>query len=174
VQVQDPGTLELVAELAIAVLGFSGVVAAFGRRSLAEWSELERIRFKGMIKSASQALILALLPFPFISAGLPGVEVWRWSSALGGIFVLVSVLPELPRVRRARLWSNPEVSKATMVFGISAGYGGPLLLLLNATGSPFSTSFTPYLVAVLLIFGGALASFIRLVSSISAEPPPSK
>jgi hypothetical protein len=170
--VQDHGILELVAELAIAVLGFSGVVAAFGHRSPGDWSELERIRFKGMIKSASMALVLALLPFPFISAGLPKLAVWVWCSALGGACALLAPLPDMARVRRARLWSNPEVSKPTMVFGLATGYGGPLLLLLNATGLLFATSFTPYLVAVLFIFGGALASFIRLVSSMSAESNP--
>ena len=169
---QDHGILELIAELAVAVLGFSGVVVVLGHRSASEWSELERIRFRGMITTASIVLVLSLLPLPFISADIEGSRVWFWSSAAGGLFALAGPLSSLAQTRRARLWSNPQVSKASMAYGMVSAYGAPALLLLNASGVVFEPAFTPYLVAVLIIFGAAILSFIRLLGDAFAASRP--
>ena len=60
-----------------------------------------------------------------------------------------------------KLWSHPEVSKLLLAYGVLSGCGSFLLLMLNATGILFERTLTPYLVAVLLILGASLMSFIR-------------
>ena len=162
----DPAILELIAELSIAVLGFSGIVVVLDRPTHKEWSELEQIRFRGMIGAASRVLVLSLLPFPLISTEMSDAQVWMWASGVGGVFALLSSLSDLRRTRSARLWSNPEVSKLIMAVAVSSAYAAPVLLFLNATGRIFDNGFTPYLVAVLALFGSALMSFLRLLGDL--------
>ncbi len=161
---QDYGTLALIAELAVAVLGFSGIVVVLGHRSTGEWSELERIRFHGMITTAAIVLILSLLPAPLVSAEMEGSRVWFWSSTAGGLIALAGPISSLAHIRRARLWSDPQVNKLSMAYGFVSGYGAPTLLFLNASGVLFGPTFTPFLIAVLMLFGAAILSFVRLLS----------
>jgi len=168
--VQDYGTLELIAELAVAVLGFSGVVVVLGQRSTDEWSELERIRFRGMITTASIVLALSLLPAPLVSAEMEGSRIWFWSSVAGGLIALAGPISSLAHSRRARLWSNPQVNKVSLVYGFASAYSAPALLFLNASGVLFGPVFTPFLIAVLILFGAAILSFVRLLSDAFTTP----
>ena len=69
---EGAGILQLLAELAIGVIGFSGVVAVLGRRGAGEWQELDRFRFFFMIRSATFVLSLSLIPFLFHHGGVTG------------------------------------------------------------------------------------------------------
>ena len=115
-----------------------------------------------MLSGATGVVVLSLLPFPFISAGATEAHVWGWSSGLGALLAVIPVV-QFKRVGLSQLWSSPEVSKPMLVYGLLAGFGSPLLLTLNATGILFERSFTPYLVAVLLIFGASLMAFTRML-----------
>lgn len=164
---QGAGTLELLAELAVAVLGFSGVVAALGRRASGEWSRLDRMRFRGMVRIALFVLVLSLLPFPLDSAGLAASQVWGWSSGIGLLlFVLVSVSLEVHSTPLRSLWSNAGVSKSALGYAFAVLFAAPILLGLNAAGVVLQRSATPYLVAVLLLFGVSLAFFLRLLEEV--------
>jgi hypothetical protein len=160
-------TLQLLAELSIGVLGFSGVVAVLGRRGLGEWTDLDRVRFRIMVRIAAIVLVLSLLPFPFRSAGLGASSVWSWASGSGALLFalfLVSYLQDVDR-RRAHLWSNPAVSKFAHIYALCTAVAAPLLLSLNAIGVIFERTATPYLTASLLLFGVAVVSFLRLLET---------
>jgi hypothetical protein len=162
--VEVTGVLELLAELSVAVLGFSGVVVVLGRRASGDWTEIDRVRFRGMVRFAALALILSLLPFPFRSAGWSEPAVWGWSSGIGTplcafLFVFYG------QVRRVVPWSNPAVSKFGLIYALSAIVAGTILLALNATGIVFRHTATPYLVATLLLFGASVTAFFRLLEA---------
>jgi hypothetical protein len=161
------GTLELLAELSIAVLGFSGVVAVLGRRASGDWADLDRLRFRVMVRVAAVVLVLSLLPFPFRSAGFSESSTWGWSSGIGTLLYalfLVSYLQEFYR-EQARLWSDSTVSKVAHIYNSFVSIVAPLLLGLNATGLVFERTATPYLVASLLIFGVSIVLFLRLLET---------
>ena len=161
------GTLELLAELSIAVLGFSGVVAALGRRASGDWSDVDRFRFRRMIHIAAVVLALSLLPFPFRSAGFTDSSVWGWSSGIGSALCVLLFLAYQRDVgrQRLRLWSDPAISKLALIYALCAGLVALLLLSLNATGIVFERGPTPYLVASLLLFGASVVSFLRLLDA---------
>jgi hypothetical protein len=161
------GTLELLAELSIAVLGFSGVVAVLGRRASGDWADLDRYRFRMMVRIAALVLVLSLLPFPFRSAGFSESSVWGWSSGIGTllyVLLFVSYRQDVDR-KRLRLWANPAVSKPAHIYALSVALAAPLLLGLNATAVVFERTATPYLVALLLLFGASVVSFFRLLEA---------
>ena len=158
-------TLEVLAELAIAVLGFSGVVAVLGRRAAGEWSELDRVRFQNMVRLAVLVLVLSLLPFPFYSAGFSAPRVWGWASGIGSFVCLFVVVPQARSVSVASMWSTPGVSKLALTYALAASFTAPILLALNSAAILLEGTATPYLVATLLLFGASLAFFLRLLDS---------
>ena len=85
---EGASTLELLAELAIGVLGFSGIVAAIGQRGSGEWVPMDRSRFFVMVFSGALVIILALLPFPLHYAGLEVASLWSWSSGVGAWYTM--------------------------------------------------------------------------------------
>jgi hypothetical protein len=160
-------TLELLAELSIAVLGFSGVVAVLGRRASGDWADLDRYRFRAMVRVAALVLVLSLLPFPFRSAGFTESSIWGWSSGIGTLLYalfLVSYLQQYYR-KRASLWADPTVSKPAHIYNFFVSLAAPLLLGLNAADIVFERSATPYLVASLLLFGVSIVLFLRLLET---------
>jgi hypothetical protein len=165
---EGASTLEILAELAVGVLGFSGIVAAIARRGSVGWSRLDRRRFFSMVYLGALVIVLALLPFPFHHAGLQAASVWGWSSGLGAIAIVLATLGlrrASPADRVPVMAEDPEVSKLALGYGLLATLGSPVLLVLNALGIFFERTFTPYLVAVLLNFGVALTVFVRLLQS---------
>ena len=85
---ENAGILQLVAELALGVLGFSGVVAVLGRRSVGEWAPVDRFRFFGMVQITVVVLILAVLPFPFYSAGFASQAIWGSCSGVAVVLIV--------------------------------------------------------------------------------------
>jgi hypothetical protein len=164
---EGASSLELLAELAVGVLGFSGIVVVLGQRVSGEWSSIDHRRFFSMIFVGALVIALTLLPLPFYYAGLEDEALWGWSSGIGAVLALLcnfAVLRTSPRAGLPAMYRDPSVSNVALVFGLLVTYGSPLILLLNAAGS-FDRPFTPYLIAILMNFGLTLVTFVRLLQS---------
>jgi hypothetical protein len=164
--------LALLAELAIGVLGFSGIVAALGRRDSNEWTPLDKRRFFSMVLIGALVVVLSLLPFPLHHAGLQASSLWSWSSGVGAVLILsvaIGVVRTSPGAGPVAMLRDPEVNNAALLLGIVASYGAPLLLVMNAFGLFFDRGFTPYLSAVLLSFLVALVTFVRLLQALVGQ-----
>jgi hypothetical protein len=165
--------LQLLAELAVGVLGFSGVVAVLGRRSAGEWSPVDHSRFFGLVWFTALVLASSLIPFLLHHGGIAGPPLWGWCSAIAaaawtlmlavGFYVGSFLLPNP---------SAPGVSKLASLY-VWASYFTPLLLALNALAIGFDRTFAPYLAALLLAFGSPIILFIRLLYSAIGPPPAS-
>lgn len=159
------GTLELLAQLVVTVVGFSGVVAVLGRRAFGEWAELDRLRFRAMVHTAVVVLALCLLPLFLHGAGFVDSMVWGWSSGIGAAICALLLVPQLRDISRGAPWSTAAVSKPALALVVSTGLGAPLLLGLNAAGLVFERTLTPYLLSCLLLFGTSVVLFLRLLES---------
>ncbi len=159
---ENAGILQLLAELAIGVLGFSGVVAVLGRRSAGEWTPVDRFRFFGMVQSTALVLVLAVLPFPFHSAGFASESIWGWCSGASAVLMVLAVVASRNRAPRG-VWTDPGTSRLATAYTGSAWLIALFLFGMNATGIGLERTATPYLVAVLLAFGIPVVLFIRLL-----------
>ena len=168
---ENAGILQLVAELALGVLGFSGVVAALGRRSAGEWAPIDRVRFFGMIRITALVLVFSVMPFPFYSAGLASEVIWAWCSGLAAVLlVLSSVAARLLDSSPNGVFTDPGTSRLALAYVVPAYLGALLLFGVNAIGVGLEHSATPYLVALLLMFGIPVVLFIRLLhTAIGSE-----
>ena len=161
---ENAGILQLLAELALGVLGFSGVVAVLGRRSAGEWAPIDRFRFFGMIRITAFVLVLAVLPFPFHSAGFASEAIWGWCSGVGAVLLVsATVAQRIVESAPKGTFTDPRTSKLALAYVVPAYLGALFLFGLNATGIGLEQSATRYLVAVLLTFGIPVVLFIRLL-----------
>ena len=97
----DSETLRTMAELGIALAGFSGIVAVLGRRLQGEWSSLDRARLLGLLIPSFGVVFFSLLPEVIQGARAPGLWL-RIAHALlaayqvgGMLFVLIRAGPAL-------------------------------------------------------------------------------
>ena len=165
---EGASTLELLAELAVGVLGFTGIVAAIGQRASGEWTPFDQIRFFSMVFVGALVIILALLPFPLHYAGLEAASLWSWSSGVGALlsfFFFIGLVRATPNAGVMEMYRDPEASNVALGYGLLSGFGSLLLLCLNAMGLLFDRTFTPYLVAVLLLFSFTLVAFVRILQA---------
>ncbi|MGH0037224.1 MAG: hypothetical protein ACQGVK_19540 [Myxococcota bacterium] len=135
----EPQVLFTLAEIAVALAGFSAVVVLFKRRDGGEWATADADRFHGMVLHAMAAVFFSLLPSMIdVFVARPDL-VWRIASGLFALQILLHVSVVL------RLASTTGQSRYFMVVGLLAAG----LLALNGVGVGFEGEFGPYLIGVL-------------------------
>jgi len=157
-------------EVAIAVAGFSSIVAVFGRRAQGTWSPVESFRLATLIANAVGPALLSFLPFVLENLGLSARAVWASSSSVLLSFVIAQVawvIAGAPRRFREsgesiRLW----VALTANTCCLSAG----ALQVLNIAGIVFQQELGPYLAGLLLLLAVAILQFCILVFSPAGRP----
>jgi hypothetical protein len=77
---QEAETLRTIAEVAITIAGFTGVVVVFGNRVRGEWTQSEADRLWLLLAQALMASVFSFVPILLHSAGLASQAVWRVSN----------------------------------------------------------------------------------------------
>lgn len=153
--------LEVIAQIAVGLAGFSGVMVAVAKPSVG-FNKVERFRLRSLIYGSFGAMFLAILPFAVF--GGPWAESSSWR-ALGAIMTIYTIagLSFLPaagfRLRR----EHPEQVPRTL---IAVQVGNHVITLLLALAILFgltdhqASAYT--LVLILLLVQGAIA-FVRVL-----------
>jgi hypothetical protein len=161
--VQGDSLLELIAELAVALAGFSGVVTVLRGRNSEEWNHAAVVGLIAMLHTSFLAGGLALVPFIFYHAGLSEDAIWGSAGAVGAVIQAVRL-----GGRRARTFASsglPESQRASYWMGRFITVATLSLYLSQVVGVPFGRTFAPYLVALLLHLAAAAAIFFRLLTA---------
>jgi hypothetical protein len=149
--VDETQALTAVAEVAIALAGFSGVVVVF-RRSEDPWLPEDRFRIAVLVISSFMTAAFAFLPL--LLWGMVGAEhrVWQASSACWSIFGIWLIVWSRSRIARI-VAEDPAVRERVspgvpnlMLYGI-----GPLFVLISISNAVLWGEFSPYL--AVLVFG---------------------
>ena len=155
------------AEVSVALAGFSGVVAVFGRRDPGTWSFADRFRFFALVHTSLSSLLLCILPFGLLAFNIPEEAVW---SALSALFVVYNAVVGFFTSRRFLAASSSERAEFTsgvmpVMFAILAP-----ILVLSIFNVAVGGTFGPFLVALIYLL--VLSSFLfarMLVSAFGAE-----
>ena len=153
--------LSTLAEVAIAITGFAGVVAVFGRPGSGHWSDLEQVRLVVLLGSSLAALLFCVLPFVVLSIPVSESSCWRSLSVLLAVALTVftaqvaRVAIEALRVPR----SEREVSLLLSAIFLTGDLLAIPLLLANA----FLGVVWPYLAAIIWVLARAAMIFVRMV-----------
>jgi hypothetical protein len=151
------------AEVSVALTGFSGIVVFLGRRASGEWTEADRTRVWSMISSGLLALLLSLSPFLFWELSSNPDITWAASSGLGAVAGVIALTAGLRQSIRTAAADDTEANflAGYLLVGITALI--LLALALNAIGIGLARSFTPYLIALLWYLTLASLLFLRLL-----------
>lgn len=135
------------AELAIGLAGFSGVVVAFAHQG--ELTPLDRWRFAGLLSLSMGAAVAAFVPSIFHHLGFTGPSLWRASSAVFLVFALPYVATFPPRLLRMsrEIDAVPPASFLAATFVLSTLNLG--LQVLNIVGWPHAPGAALFVIGLL-------------------------
>jgi hypothetical protein len=154
--------LGLLAEIAVAIAGFSSIVVVFGGRSEGRWSRADRARLSLLVGGSLAVLFFAL--FPSAIRFLHGGESITWGAS-SGLFATFLIAYNVWANRRMRgLFAfepgalNPYVAISMLLLLAVA----LVLQVLNLVG-PFHLESGPYVVGLVLLLMVSATQFVRLV-----------
>jgi len=110
-EIQPSDALTAIAEIAIGLAGFAGLIVTLRNRGLSSWPRSDLVRLRFMLWLACATFFLALLPY--ISASLSLSDERTWASAayvlgagLVAITVLTNILSWPIRHQLSKLWNT--------------------------------------------------------------------
>jgi len=160
-----------ISSVAIAISGFSGVVAVFGGRADGKWSPAERFRTTNMLILSLGACLLSFVPLTEEAFQIPEQALWTTSSFLlfvfcASYFVYTITMLRNPALRRPGgllIWVR-------VVYFICLTLAG-VLQALNVAGAPVKRGAGPFIAGLLfvLIQAGLQFAFLVLTPLTSAD-----
>ena len=108
--------LATVAEVSIALAGFTGVVAALGNRRKHDWTAEERLQLRTLVETSFTALFASFAPSILFLAVASEPAVWRSANLILGTLHLMNLVAFLRRSKEAK----PTASqKGLLVVGVA-------------------------------------------------------
>jgi hypothetical protein len=156
------------AELAIGLAGFSGVVAAFAYRGRLE--ALDRVRFIALFTSAIGSAVFAFVPLLFHHAGFDEASTWRASSLLFFLAAVAFTAVIGRPLRRTALTSGAAIPPWLIAWMFALAILNYALQLSNALGWPYPPSPLPFLAGLVICVYYAASFFAFLVLFRPNEP----
>jgi hypothetical protein len=112
--------LQTIGEVAVALVGFSGVVAVLGHRGRGSWSSEERLQLRTLVEPGLVALFGSLLPGTVGLALESEAMVWRLSSATLALLGVAGVVAFVTRSRSTTTTTGQRVLLALAVLAVGA------------------------------------------------------
>ncbi len=148
--------LGVYAQLAVLIVGLSGIVGVAGNRATGNWQIADYPRFWTMMASGFSLLFQAIFPIILLHFSLTPHAVWVWSSATAALIVCGQLYWRWahvdPRFNVFLWWFNHILQIAVIV-----------ILILNALSLGFKGTFAPYLLAMSLVLAQSCMQFVRLL-----------
>lgn len=158
-----------IAEISLAFVGFSAIIAVFRQAGGRTWSEFERLLIRAMIELGFAALFFALVPQILAYLGFPDPWVWGLSSASLGFFMLGYHANYLIRRHRVGGAAASPVRPTVLFTRITIGLLIGAVLLLSAFDILVPRGVGVYAVGVTWLL--ALGAIFFLVTLATVEPP---
>ena len=158
-------TLRTIAEIGIALAGFTGVVAVLGRRSRGDWSPLETLRLHILIQTSLLVVFLSFLPILLLRAASAEMA-WRTANGACGLALVVTTYVIATRWRASGFsWEGESVRVNRILGAISTLALFPILLLqfAAALGASFIDAFLLYALALLYLLSLGAMNFVLLL-----------
>ncbi len=153
--------LTTIAEVAVGLAGFSGVVAVLGRQP-GEFSRVEAGRLVVLLLSSLGALFFALIPFALFPLGLNPVSVWRTTSGLVAVFALSHLAVSYTELRRVRR-EAPEIYSRSVAGTHFTILVVVLLLQLVGVAKGGELALSLYIFGLLGLLAVAAFQFVRIL-----------
>jgi hypothetical protein len=147
------------AEIAVALVGFSALVALFqGTRDRA-LDDGKRFRVRMLIESGLQGALFAVLPHTLVAFGVSEASVWRPAS---GLLALAGAFIPIVNVRRAVALKLAFIPSDLILIVVGAAV--EVALVLNFLAIGFSGTAGPYVLAVIWTLVVAAYFFLMIAA----------
>jgi len=165
----ERGPLFAIVEFGVGLAGFAAIFVGLVRR-VGAWEAASAYRLELLLIQSLSASLFALLPVALELLGVPPTPMWRLSSMLLVLALVVGFFYARSRFRRLPTSAQGELSAVLL-------HGGTVLILLCVgvliSGSAGMVSRSQagsyYLVLVLLLF----ASVLNFIRTVTTRPRPS-
>ena len=148
------------AQIAIALIGFSGLASVFRRSGDETWRPGNR--FWTLITTASGCLVFSLLPLVFLHGGMSLFVTWSACSGIFAAFLAVS-WAWLFRELRRKIGAGQYYKSAITVLWTAGHVIAVSVLVLNTFSIAWQPTFAPYLASLMLYFFWGSMIFIRMI-----------
>ena len=158
-----------IAEIAIATIGFAGIVSALRPTTSHASDSMHRLRLRLMVEGSASVMVYAFLPF-VLSGVIPEQQIWAIGS---GILAITSPIHVGSIYRRQQRLFGSALIRETLLFDTSViimAVGVETVLVFNCLGLLFEPRFSGYLLGVLLPLGVAVAMFVRAIFASDKQP----
>jgi hypothetical protein len=129
---QSHEILQTIGGVAVALTGFSGVVAVLGHRGRGDWSSEEVLQLRTLVEPGLVALFGSLLPGVFQLVSQSEALVWRLSNGALALLGLASAAAFFARSRSASTTTGQRVLAVLAILAI----GAHLLFLCSLVACP--------------------------------------
>ena len=157
-----PGFFQVIAEIGIAIAGFSGLIVSL-RRETGPLRGVQKFRLQLLLLLSFGAMFLSLLPEVLVTLGVGAERLWFFSNwvVLGySVFFISWWITASIRVNRI----EPELFNWFAFARMSAGHLVVIFLLLFALGSLFGISgIAAFSIALVWYLIHAAQQFIRML-----------
>ncbi|MBW2270203.1 MAG: hypothetical protein JRH16_16675 [Deltaproteobacteria bacterium] len=159
--------------MALAIIGFAGVVLAFGGRGGGPWNELDRVRFRRLFSGTLAPLGLVALALILDALGVERSGTWRICSFTT---VLITAANTFFNHRAAARATSGDPERQAAPFssvwggGKVALLGTLLVMLLQLANTASIQSFWPFLLSVWWSIALGSSEFVRLLLPQRAAP----
>ena len=152
-----------IAEISVALVGFTGIIAAFRQRSISNWPPHVAYRFSFMCWNAFSAMAFSLFPFVLFYETRLAEQTWQISSVLFAISCFLIVWLTYSGAKRLPTISRASLNKGWMMTYQSGSLASGALLIANAVSLLGDSGPAIYLLALgwQLFFAASL--FYRLL-----------
>jgi hypothetical protein len=160
---EEGENLRTLAEVAIALAGFTGVVAVLGRRARGAWAPLELLRLHVLLATSVGVLMLSFIPALLEALNVSGPPLWQIANLIQvvGHSAGVVVLGGRARKLDASQWPREERLWALVLTPISLSL--ILAQVLNAWGLLAGFGFFIYFFGLLYLLLVAVLNFVLLL-----------
>ena len=77
-----PSDLHVLAQIAITLAGFTGIIGVFQRRGGSVLSEREKLHIINLLQATTIVVFLSFVPSCLLLIPIPGLDYWQWSMRL--------------------------------------------------------------------------------------------
>ncbi|MDX1534516.1 MAG: hypothetical protein R3291_02730 [Thermoplasmata archaeon] len=170
-QLNEPA-LYILAEVAITLAGFSGVVVAFRLRGARAWSPYELRVLWFLLVDSFLVVLFALLPIPLSLAGWPHDAIWGIGGGLLGTYFLVADGLAIRSEFRDRAAGTqirvPVITPLLYVVILSAIVMG-VALWLSAVDVLVPRGQAVYVLGLILLLAFAAVEFLFFIALVTRE-----
>jgi energy-converting hydrogenase Eha subunit E len=152
--------LAVVAQVAVTLAGFAGIVVVFRPGGLDEWSAVERFRLRLLLVNSALPLVLALFGLLLLTIEPPVPEIWRWCS--GAAFLAQFVFGVMTQ-SMAKISGAAVVDPVSKLLYWSMAALGTAALLLQLVNVVWLGKFWPLFAGMFVHLLAAVLQFVRMI-----------